>query len=65
MKEIEKGETNTTKVHLYHTEEAKARVIADVKDRPGLRQELDTRISIHWIPKNIQGKALLASTKGR
>ncbi|KAJ8378759.1 hypothetical protein AAFF_G00236790 [Aldrovandia affinis] len=42
MKEMEEVETNTTKVNLYHKEEAKARVIADAKDRDGLRQKLDT-----------------------
>ncbi|KAJ8351728.1 hypothetical protein SKAU_G00232040 [Synaphobranchus kaupii] len=42
MKEMEEEETNTTEVHFYHKEEAKARVIADVKDRAGLRQKLDT-----------------------
>ncbi|CAL8263847.1 unnamed protein product [Merluccius merluccius] len=41
MKEMEEEETNTRKGHLYHKQEAKARVIADAKDRVGL-QKLDT-----------------------
>lgn len=41
MKEMEE-ETDTTKVQLYHKEESKRRVMADNKDRAGLRQKLDT-----------------------
>ena len=40
MKEMEE-EQSASKVQLYHKEEGNARVIADAKDRAGLRQKLD------------------------
>ncbi|KAJ8407765.1 hypothetical protein AAFF_G00268090 [Aldrovandia affinis] len=64
MKEMEEEETNTTKVHLYHKEEAKARVIADAKDRDGLRQKLDT--CLHPLdPNEHPGESIVNITSGK
>ncbi|KAJ8409789.1 hypothetical protein AAFF_G00218480 [Aldrovandia affinis] len=64
MKEMEEEETNTTKVNLYHKEEAKARVIADAKDRDGLRQKLDT--CLHPLdPNEHPGESIVNITSGK
>ena len=44
MGEMEEEETCSTRVQLYHKEEAKARIQADAKDRAGLRRKFDSCI---------------------
>ncbi|KAI9536072.1 hypothetical protein NQZ68_037037 [Dissostichus eleginoides] len=64
MKDMEEEETNTTKVHLYHKEEAKARVRADTKDRDGLHQKLDT--CLHPLDPNTHpGESIVNITSGK
>ncbi|KAJ4944771.1 hypothetical protein JOQ06_013311 [Pogonophryne albipinna] len=64
MKNMEEEETNTTKVHLYHKEEAKARVRADTKDRDGLHQKLD--VCLHPLDPNTHpGESIVNITSGK
>ena len=42
MEEMEGEDTDISKAHLYHEEEAGARIITDTNDRTGLLQILDT-----------------------
>ncbi|KAI9545272.1 hypothetical protein NQZ68_037142, partial [Dissostichus eleginoides] len=64
MKDMEEEETNTTKVHLYHKEEANARVRADTKDRDGLHQKLDT--CLHPLnPNTHPGESIVKITSGK
>ena len=44
MGEMGEDETGTTRVQLYHKEEAKARIQADAKDRAGLCRKFDSCI---------------------
>ncbi len=64
MKEMEEEETNTTKVHLYHKEEAKARLIADAKDRDGLHQKLNTCLQ-PLDPNEHPGESTVNITSGK
>jgi len=58
--ELEEGESDATRLHLYHKEEPKARIGADATDRAGLRQKLETcnLISAHCQPSMMAASAI-------